>query len=102
MAAVNNAIAGALSPIAPLFAPISSISQSLGLNDPMVRGAAWFAITGGAYMYFKPLHAFTEGGDSREWAVWQTITGKEMTADSAYFPWYVVAGFVGFGAMNYA
>ncbi len=102
MAAINNAIAGALSPIAPLFAPISSISQSLGLNDPMIRGAAWFGITGGAYYYFKPLHAFTEGGASREWAVSQQLMGDTVTADSAYFPWYVVAGFVGFGAMNYA
>lgn len=102
MAAINNAVARALSPIAPLFAPLSSISRSMGLNDPMIRGAAWFGITGGAYMYFKPLHAFTEGGESREWAVWQQISGDTVTDSSAYFPWYVVAGFVGFGAMNYA
>lgn len=102
MAAINNAIAGALSPIAPLFAPLSGISNSLGLNDPMTRGAAWFAITGGAYYYFKPLHAFTEEGESREWAVYQQLMDGKISDASAYFPWYVVAGFVGFGAMNYA
>lgn len=101
MAAINDAIAGALSPIAPLFAPLSGISSSLGLNDPMTRGAAWFAITGGAYYYIKPLHAF-EGDKSREWALYQMVMGETVTENSAYFPWYVVAGFVGFGAMNYA
>lgn len=102
MAAINDAVAGALSPIAPLFSPVSSISRSIGLNDPMIRGAAWFGIVTGAYMYIKPLHAFDADGDSREWSVYQYVSGKEVTAESAYFPWYVVAGFVGWGAMNYA